>query len=192
MREAEITCLCSEICFRDLDLSMTKGEIKWIDEADARSSADLNRFATMGAVRLEYKERFRSRPQPASSLPARSWNPPKKDSFPLKELEKRFESLEKSVAEIRKIVLDIRGSIISGFERTQVLLSQQRVLPQVSGKEEKEVENFEEEQEEVFIPSSLLIHKTERVEFPERVVSEEGLDESARLLKSLKQKKSGE
>lgn len=201
MREAKITCLCSEISFKDLRLSLKKGEVVWISESSALGSIDLKRFASLGAVKVEHIERYRSRVKTGASLP-RKVIPPPPQKKKAENLAPRIKFLEDSVYQLKEILVDMRGNIITGMQRQEKLLSNlgnsttffqgvtgnPRSLPQ-KGKEIKPGEDSEEK-EEIFIPSRILLG-AELENSPKAETSQVGgLEESAKLLKSLKRKKS--
>lgn len=225
MKEAKITCLCSEIFFKDLNLSMRKGEVRWISEMEAQKSSDLRRVSQLGAVKLEFLSRSLKRlphqslslkekrvtPKPFSqppppkgvprvevgpktiSLPRPVSKPPQKEGV----LEDRIKSLENNTQELKDIIMGMHGSIISGMERQEKLLSGLESRPQVftqapinSKASSERASNFivESEPEEMFIPSNLVPESS--LEKPKEETSEGGgLDDSAQLLKSMRKKK---
>ena len=70
MTEAEITCECAFIQLADLQLTMTKGMVVYIDAAKARQSVDLQRAGRVTGVTIKYVQRFRERrPEPVAPNP---------------------------------------------------------------------------------------------------------------------------
>ena len=80
MREAEITCKCTQIALSDLGLSLVAGDVEYVSEEAARASHDLASARRNGGVVIRYVQRCRERrprapepplPRPAPSPPRR-------------------------------------------------------------------------------------------------------------------------
>jgi hypothetical protein len=64
MKEAHVKCLCSEfrlpdVIVRGKPLVMTRGQEEWLTTAQVRGSKDLARAQRIGAVSVEWRERFK-------------------------------------------------------------------------------------------------------------------------------------
>ena len=61
MIEAEIKCVSPSLQVPDLGLSLIRGQVIHLSEADARGSVDLTRLVRAGGVTVRYRERVRER-----------------------------------------------------------------------------------------------------------------------------------
>ena len=69
MKEARIECITQEFPIRDLGLKMKQGDVAFVEESAARTSADLAYARRIGAVRVRYVERSRMTKKPSPSNP---------------------------------------------------------------------------------------------------------------------------
>lgn len=58
MTEAKITCLCRHFQLAELGLDLRQGEEAWVAEEAARQSPEIANHARIGAVQVEYLERW--------------------------------------------------------------------------------------------------------------------------------------
>jgi hypothetical protein len=78
MREARIQCLCYEHRLDDLGVALRKGEVRWLTEAQVRSSADLRLAERSRAVSVRWQERCaveKPSPRPVDLKPRASAAP---------------------------------------------------------------------------------------------------------------------
>ena len=72
MIEARVECLCAEFNLPDIHLQLRRGDVVWVAEDEARSSADLRMAVRSGAIAVLYTRRcavHRSPPPPHVRLP---------------------------------------------------------------------------------------------------------------------------
>jgi hypothetical protein len=69
MKEARIQCLCQSFPIHDLGLSLHKGNVAWVSEEKARASKELAEARRIGAVRVDYVERYRMKSPPRRMPP---------------------------------------------------------------------------------------------------------------------------
>jgi len=154
MKEARIQCLCADYRLPDLmvggaPLALRQGQVAWVSESAAQQSKSLAHAERVGAVSVEWHERYRvaksptppwlKRKQARPSRPARAPDTPKVQDTPapvvdMEEVTRRAEvaaakaattAVNKGVAEI-KALLDAQAP---GIPQDQLEAALRKVLP---------------------------------------------------------------
>ena len=206
MREARVQCLCAEfrlpdVLVRGQPLVMSKGQEEWLTEAQARGSKDLARAQRIGAVSVEWRERFqvaksprppwlrgKAKPKMARLQPTAAPAPPVVDT---EEVARRAEAAatKAATAAMNKGIGEIKALLAgqsTGIPQEQLEAALRNVLPGMTfpaGGTPRATSNVGGPDEPVFIPKDIVGKGTKAsISIEAEASKSEGLDAAAAAL----------